>query len=220
MPDSTDHETFRPQGQVVLVVVDIQGAFVPGQDAEDEPGLGFMPGRAGRTRRSVDLVDEFRRRDVPVVFIQEVHKPSLVDIGRELDGAEGPHAIEGDPATELVPGLDPRPDEYVVRKRRYSAFHGSALEVVLRRYDARSLVLIGAMTDVCVRYTAVDAHQRDFAFHTVGDLVVGSSQEAHDAALRSMRALRADGVVSSEAVLGWLRAQDATSTGAVLAGAR
>ena len=53
-------------------------------------------GRRARLERILGLVAHAREHDVPVVFIQEVHKPSLVDIGRELDGAEGPHCIEGD----------------------------------------------------------------------------------------------------------------------------
>ncbi|MDQ1710238.1 MAG: biuret amidohydrolase, partial [Frankiaceae bacterium] len=56
-------------------------------------------------------------------------------------------------------------------------------------------------TDVCVHYTFVDAHQRDFRVRVLEDCVGGSSVEAHDAALRAMTYLqrdcrtRADGLV-------------------------
>jgi len=65
-----------------------------------------------------------RAARLPVVFVQEVHKRTLLDFGRELDGAEGIHGLEGDETTELADGLDPQPDEYLIRKRRYSAFFG------------------------------------------------------------------------------------------------
>ncbi|WP_431308396.1 cysteine hydrolase family protein [Demequina litorisediminis] len=56
-------------------------------------------------------------------------------------------------------GLEPRPEEYLIQKRRYSAFFGSELDIVLKGYRADTLILIGGMTDVCIHYTAVDAHQ-------------------------------------------------------------
>jgi nicotinamidase-related amidase len=148
-----------------------------------------------------ELVACARDAGVPVVFVQEVHKPSGVDFGRELDGAEGPHCIEGEEATELAAGLEPLPDEYLIRKRRYSAFFATELELVLRSLGAETLVLVGALTDVCVHYTAVDAHQHDYRFRVVEDCVGGSSTEAHEAALTAMGYLQRDARVWSDEVI-------------------
>jgi nicotinamidase-related amidase len=202
--DWTPSEELAPVGTVVLVVIDVQGGGESNPFAPAQAQQTFMPGREERNPRAVELVEAFRRKGQPVVFVQEVHKPSLIDIGRELDGAEGPHCIEGDPRTELHPGLEPQPGEYLVRKRRYSGFFGSELDLVLKGHGAQTLVLIGGMTDVCVHYTAVDAHQLDYHFRTVSDLVVGSGQELHDAALRAMKYLQRDALVSSKAVHDWL----------------
>lgn len=202
--DWTPSGDLKPVGNVVLVVVDIQGGGLP------FPGTNLMPGREERNPRAVDLVNSFREKRVPVIFIQEVHKPSLVDIGRELDGNEGPHCVEGEPRTALFPGLDPRPEEYLIQKRRYSAFFGTELDLLLRGYQARTVILIGGMTDVCIHYTAVDAHQLDYHFRTVSDLVVGSGQELHDAALRAMKYLQRDSLVTSQSVYEWLETVAAT----------
>jgi nicotinamidase-related amidase len=202
--DTTPSDDLKPVGNVVLVVVDIQGGGLPWQGSR--PDSPFMPGREERNAKAVEMVAAFRAAGKPVVFIQEVHKPSLVDIGRELDGAEGPHCLEGDPRTELHPGLDPRPEEYLVQKRRYSAFYGTELDIVLKGYKAETLVLIGGMTDVCVHYTSADAHQLDYHFRTVSDMVIGSSVEAHDAGLRAMKYLQRDSLVTSRSVHDWLAA--------------
>ncbi|GLY05310.1 hypothetical protein Acsp01_56890 [Actinoplanes sp. NBRC 101535] len=202
--DITPNEELKPVGNVVLVVVDIQGGGNANPFMPTKPEQTWMPGRAERNAKAVEMVTAFRAAEVPVVFIQEVHKPSLVDIGRELDGNEGPHCIEGDPRTALHPGLEPRPEEYLIQKRRYSAFFGTELDIVLRGYKAETVILIGGMTDVCIHYTALDAHQYDYHFRTVSDMVVGSGQELHDAALRAMKYLQRDGLVSSAAVHAWL----------------
>jgi len=184
----------------VLIVVDIQG----GAGTEPTAGIPVMDGRAERAPRVRDLIATCRANDVPVVFIQEVHKPSLIDIGRELDGAEGVHCIEGDPGTELASWLQPRPEEFVIRKRRYSAFFATELELVLKSYRADTVLLVGGLTDVCIHYTAVDAHQHDYRVRVVTDCVAGSSRGAQDAALTAIAYLQRDALVLAAEVTEWL----------------
>lgn len=172
-----------------LLVIDVQEC---GRQAYDEAGIAMMPGFDERVRRTVDVVAEFRRAGRHVLFSQEVHRPDLLDIGRELDGDEGVHCVDGEPGTELVAELQPLPGEHLVRKRRYSVFFGTDLEIVLRGMGIDTLYLAGALTDVCVHYTFVDAHQRDFRVKVLEDCVGGSSVEAHDAALRAMTYLQRD----------------------------
>jgi nicotinamidase-related amidase len=186
----------HPQ-RTALVVIDVQKAAVMDGDF----GIPLMPGGPERVARTVELVEAARAAGVPPIFIQEVHKPTLIDFGRELDGTETVHCLEGDVATELAAGLEPRPDEYLIRKRRYSAFFGTELEIVLKSYRAEDLILVGALTDVCVHYTFADAHQHDYRCNVVTDCVGGSSRAAHDAALEAMRYLQRDCLVGSRQVL-------------------
>jgi len=184
-------------GNPVLVVIDVQkGELTPAT-----LGIPVMPGGAERHERIRAIIAAARRAGIPPIFIQEVHKRTLIDFGRELDGAEDVHGLEGDVETELADGLDPRPDEYLIRKRRYSGFFATELELVLKAYGAQTLVLLGALTDVCVHYTFVDAHQHDYHCRVVTDCVGGSSPEAHDAALRAMHYLQHDCLVTSTDVL-------------------
>jgi nicotinamidase-related amidase len=189
-------------GNAVLIVVDIQGGSVPREESRTE--IPHMGGREERAPRVREVIRRCREKGVPVVFIQEVHKPSLVDIGRELDGAEGPHCVEGWPETELADGIDPRPDEFLIKKRRYSAFFGTELEIVLKAYKAETVLLVGGLTDVCIHYTAVDAHQHDYSFRVLADCVGGSSPEAHQAALNAMHYLQRDALVTAAETTAWL----------------
>lgn len=174
------------EGKPVLVVVDIQ----KGGGMKDPPVPHMNDGRAMRAN-AARLIAAARAGNVPVVFIQEAHRPDLVDFGRELDGVERIHAIETDPSTEIVEDIGYRPGvDYFVRKRRYSAFFGTDLEILLKGLGAETLVLIGGLTDVCVHYTFVDAHQHDYFTRVIEDCVVGSTVEAHDASLRAMEYLQ------------------------------
>jgi nicotinamidase-related amidase len=194
-------------GRTALIVIDVQKA----SEGDGEFGIPFMPGGAERVARTRELVAAARAAGVPPIFIQEVHKRTLLDFGRELDGTETVHCLEGDAATELAEGLEPLPDEYHIRKRRYSAFFATELELVLKSYGARTLILVGGLTDVCVHYTFADAHQHDYHLRVVTDCVGGSSIEAHDASLRAMRYLQRDCWCTSDEVLGALAPAEAVA---------
>lgn len=175
------------EGQPVLVIIDIQGG---GGDEESSSDMPFMSDYKDYMDRAPALVNKARECGVPIVFFQEAHRRDLIDFGRELDGAEGIHLLEGDPGTEIDPALGMRPNDYFIRKRRYSGFFGTEFEILLKGLKANTLILIGGHTDVCVHYTFVDGHQHDYFCRVVEDCVAGSSQEAHDAALRAMEYLQ------------------------------
>jgi biuret amidohydrolase len=185
-------------GNPVLVVVDMQEG---GALTAEEAGIPVMPGHAERVERAERLLAAARAAHIPVVFFQEVHRPSGIDFGRELDGTEGVHCVEGQAGTDLEPSLLPLADEFHIVKRRYSGFIGTDFEIVLRGLRASTLILIGGLTDVCVHYTFADAHQRDFYVRVVSDCVGGSSQPAHDASLNAMEYLQTGAVRSTAEIL-------------------
>jgi nicotinamidase-related amidase len=176
-------------GQPVVLSIDVQRAGARG----DGP-IPHMPGFPERLRRSVTIVDAARQAGVPVIFVQERHSRTRVDFGRELDGREAVHCLEDDPETALHELLRPLPDEYHVPKRRYSAFFGTDLDILLRGLGARTLLLFGGLTDVCVQYTFADGHQHDYHVRVAADACGGSSLEAHDAALRAIEYLQSGAV--------------------------
>lgn len=197
MPASTQRDLI--EGKPALIVIDIQGG---GSSGPEESSIPFMPGYAEAMDRAPALIAEARECGVPIVFFQEAHRPNLVDFGRELDGAEDVHLLEGDPGTDLAANLGVRPDDYVIRKRRYSCFFGTELEILLKGLGVDTLILIGGHTDVCVHYTFVDAHQHDYFCRVVEDCVAGSSLEAHEAALRAMEYLQRGACRSSAEIVG------------------
>ena len=176
------------EGRAALIVIDIQaGAFVE----KDERAIPHMPDYAERMALAKTAIDGARESGIPVIFIQEVHRPDLVDFGRELDGDEDVHCLEDNPETAIAveqTGFTPR--DYLIKKRRYSAFFGTDFEILLRGLRVDTLLLCGGLTDVCVHYTFVDGHQSDYFCRVIEDCVAGSSIEAHEAALRAMEYLQ------------------------------
>jgi nicotinamidase-related amidase len=90
----------------------------------------------------------------------------------------------GDAGRDLIPEL-PRPD-YELDKPRFSAFHGTPLEVLLRSLDIDTVVLTGIVTHGGVEATARDALIRDFSVVILEDCVAAFDEELHLASLRGM----------------------------------
>ena len=196
-------------GNPALIVIDIQAStFI---DDSDERSIPNMEGYRARMAKARDLVDGARKARVPVIFIQEAHRPDLVDFGRELDGSETVHCLEGDPRTELaVEDMGILETDYTIKKRRYSSFFGTDLEILLKGLKAETLILCGGLTDVCVHYTFADAHQMDYYVRVVEDCVAGSSREAHEASLKAMEYLQTGALRALEGTLAEFKRRGAT----------
>ncbi|MES0827979.1 cysteine hydrolase family protein [Ruegeria sp. SCP11] len=195
------------EGRAALIVIDIQkSTFAP--MANDERAIAHMPDYADRMARTKVAIDKAREVGIPVIFIQEIHRSDLVDMGRETDGDEDVHCLDNNPLTDLaVDELGILPDDYRIQKRRYSAFYGTDLEILLRGLKAETLLLTGGLTDVCVHYTFVDGHQGDYFCRVIEDCVAGSSLEAHQASLKAMEYLQHGAIQPIDAVLAAMEAQ-------------
>lgn len=177
------------EGNAALIVIDIQASTF--RDHSDNRAIPNMPGYRERMLAARGVIDAARAAKVPVIFVQEIHRADGVDFGRELDGDETVHCLDNNPNTDLaVAEMGVRPDDYVIQKRRYSGFFGTDLEILLKGLRAQTLILVGGLTDVCVHYTFVDAHQHDCFARVIEDCVAGSSIEAHEASLRAMEYLQ------------------------------
>lgn len=193
-----------------LVVIDPQHDFVP----------LLAPGTGGPAlQRCRALLRAARSAGVAVVVTQEAHRAEHVDFGRELEGDEPVHCVEGTPGVELLDGLAPQPPgEWLIVKRRYSAFFATDLDLLLRGLGVDTVVLCGVLTDVCVHYTAADAHQLDYRVHVVGEACAGSSVAAHAAALDAIEYLQRGAVVSVEEAVGRMSSSETGGRAPMTAG--
>jgi nicotinamidase/pyrazinamidase len=137
--------------------------------------------------RTVDFVRSAREAGYPIVFIQDQHRP---DDKEFTDFSVGePHAIRGTEGAQLVPDLLPLGEhDYVVGKRRFSAFFGTDLDLYLREQGIRRLVIVGRPSNVCALYSAADAFMRRWEVVAIADCLYSRTAEMHDRAMREFAA--------------------------------
>jgi nicotinamidase-related amidase len=150
------------------------------------------------------LISACRAAKIPVIFTQEVHRSTRIDMGRELDRDEPDHCLLGTRGVEIHTELTPGPDDYHIRKARYDAFLGTDLEFVLNGLHVLphdTLIVCGVATNVCVHYTCAAADQRDYRVKVVEDCCAGRSVAEHDAALTQVNYLQNGSRVTLEEIL-------------------
>ncbi len=161
--------------KTAVLVIDMINDFVTGK-------LGSE--RAQRIVPAVKKLIEFARsKGIPVIYVCDSHI-SGIDIEFSLWGS---HAVAGTEGAEIVPELEPKDGDYVLKKRRYSAFFGTDLDILLRELGVDRLVLSGLVTDICIQHTAADAFFRGYKIVVIKDCVNAVSEEANRAALEYMK---------------------------------
>jgi biuret amidohydrolase len=95
-----------------------------------------------------------------------------VSLTPELPSTVKGHNLVGSPQTEVMPELEPGPNDTVIRsKHRLSSFLDTDLESWLRAQHITTLLLIGINTNTCVQCAAFEAFNRDYAAVVISDCV-------------------------------------------------
>jgi len=84
-------------------------------------------------------------------------------------------------------GVKPRPGEHFVEKHRYDAFHGTALDDMLRNHGIRTLVCTGVVTNVCVESTVRSGFFRGYYIVVPEDCVGAPFPDLHEGSLKTIR---------------------------------
>jgi nicotinamidase-related amidase len=140
--------------------------------------------------RIVELQRRTRALGIPTVYVNDNFDAwhfGFRDLVEDVRAGAGP-------GRALLDVIEPDPQrDYFVLKPMHSGFFCSALEVLLRRLGARTLILAGIAADVCVFLTASDAYMRGFELVIPGDCVACECEERKQRTLEQMaRVLKAD----------------------------
>ena len=130
-----------------------------------------------------------RTAGVPVVYTRHVNRRDGVGVSRgEVFDSEGlPVYYRADSdAITVVDELEPQPHDTVIDKHRWSGFHGTSLDLVLRSLGVQELFIGGFTTDCCVLTSVYDAYARDYRVSLVPDMCAATNTGSHQAAVLMM----------------------------------
>jgi nicotinamidase-related amidase len=90
-----------------------------------------------------------------------------------------PEIVAGTRAARIVSELAPQPSDFLVPKHRWSAFHGTYLDLALRARQVDTLLLCGGSTDVGIASTAFAARDLDYNLVIISDACTSPEQDNH-----------------------------------------
>ncbi|MEU8586794.1 hydrolase [Streptomyces sp. NPDC048664] len=157
--------------RTALVVIDLQNGIVA---MPTQPHTG-----PDVVARSAALADAFRARDLPVVLVRVSFAADGSDTvpGRTEQPRGSGSLPEGwDVITDELSG---HPGDIVVTKRNWGAFHGTDLDVQLRRRGVTQIVLTGIATSIGVESTARAAHEHGYHVTLATDAMGDRELDAH-----------------------------------------
>jgi ureidoacrylate peracid hydrolase len=161
-----------PPTAVAVVVVDMMKDFVEADGAMPLPGSAELVPKINR------LVDAARSAGAAIVWAKARYPADDALFRKRV-----PHCIEGTSGAELVDGLLPRDGDYVVHKRRYSAFYATDLDLWLREHRVERIVLCGLATNICVRATAHDGFFHGYQVDVVEDACMATGPREQESTL-------------------------------------
>ncbi|HDM70680.1 MAG: cysteine hydrolase [Thermotoga sp.] len=131
-------------------------------------------------RKSIEL---FRERKYPIFHIFDKHRSGKPD----FEFSKLPeHFVFDDLREVAVLNDEIKESDYVIFKRRFSAFFKTDLDLILREENVREVFIVGCKTNVCIRATAQDAFQNGFKVFVISDGVSSNLKHLHEASLEDI----------------------------------
>ena len=180
-----------------LLVIDMERDFVDDGSVQETPGGRTLIPTINR------LAVWARAHALPVIFTYEMHRADHSDYGIELE-FDPLHCLEGSAGCELATGIEVRASDYrILGKRRYDAFLGTDLDLLLRSKKIENLICCGVTTHVCVMSTVFTARNLDYRVLLARDAVAAVSPDHQAAALLCMSDVFAYLTTSADVMALW-----------------
>ena len=184
MTQSSDlHGNAPDNSSVVLLLVDvINDLEFPGGDILAQHALPAA-------KHIARLKERATRAGIPTIYVNDNFGKWRSDFRTLVS-----HCIDDDTRGRPIADiLKPQPEDYFVLKPKQSGFYSTTLDLLLQHLGARTLIIAGFTGDICILFTAIDAHIRDYRLVLPRDCIVSKDMSENERILDYMkRVLEAD----------------------------
>jgi nicotinamidase-related amidase len=155
-----------------LLVMDMQLAIV-----------GMYPDATTTINNVTEAISHAREKEMTVIYVVVGFRKGMPEVSANNKTFSASKARMGNADVgemmKIHPALTPLDNDIIVTKRRYSAFTGSDLEVVLRSLHINHLILTGIATSGVVLSTFREASDKDFLLTVLSDGCTDRDEEVH-----------------------------------------
>ena len=144
-------------------------------------GSMVLPNAESLYPSQIKVLTAARNSGAKVIYVNDNHRSGM-KVEREFV-KRSPHCIENSWGSEIVAQLAPTKNDLHVVKRRYSGFFQTDLDLTLRDLQVESLVVMGVVTNICVRSTVHDAFFLGYRVVVPHDCVAATGPREQDSSL-------------------------------------
>jgi len=170
--------------QTCVIITDMQNAFLAKGGLMDLMGFDLTPVRS-LIEPIKKLNKAARTKGCKVIFVATEHHPGDAGTGpdsvywykegslalyREKPELKDKLLLPGTWGAEISPELELQESDIIVLKPRYSSFFDTNLDTVLKRYNLKYLLTVGAATNCCIESTIRDAYYRGYFGILISDV--------------------------------------------------
>ena len=145
--------------------------------------FGILPDVTNVLPKVARAIESARRNKIPVIYVVVGFREGALEVSRNNKGVAAARerfaAANSEEFTQVHPYIAPQGGDFIVIKRRLSAFSGSDLELVLRAFGVRHLVLAGISTSGVVLSTLREATDKDYRLTVLADCCADGDEEVH-----------------------------------------
>lgn len=170
LPENKVNWAFEPS-RAALLIHDMQEYFLNfwGEDSEMMETV---------VANIAALRDFCKKNDIPVYYTAQPKEQSDEDRAL-LNDMWGPGLTRSPEQQQVIAALAPDTQDTVLVKWRYSAFHRSPLEQMLKETGRNQLIITGVYAHIGCMTTATDAFMRDIKPFFVADALADFSRDEH-----------------------------------------
>ncbi len=145
-----------------LIVIDMENGFI------NEESPHCIAGAKKTIPACIRAIETARSKGIPVFFVKRIYRydGSDVELTRYESWKSGGRSMgpasTGLNSAQVPEGLKPLPGDYTIIKPRWSAFFHTELDLILRRLQVRTVILMGTTTPNCIRTTCYDANSLEY----------------------------------------------------------
>lgn len=215
---TTLDEKVAPE-HAAVVVIDCQREFIAEDGFWGQLGQDVSETRAVAARIATFL-DQARRHGVRIVHVRAIYdRIHMNDPMFERLHRHGSrlYCQSDDPASGFYDGLEPHPGEPEVVKHRFDAFYDTELDLILRAWGIKTVILAGLVTHGCVDSTARHAYFNGYYVVFPPELTGGASPQVKRATIETIDVMFGVTPAVEEIVAAWAPVAAAVPEAAPLA---
>jgi nicotinamidase-related amidase len=170
------NEPKRAAHGTALLIIDVIN------DLEFPGGEKVLPWAERMARRLVPVMKRARNAGVPVIYANDNFgqwQSNFKEVVKHCTRA-------GARGRAVTKRLVPKRGDYFILKPKHSAFFATSLVPLLEHLKVKKLVMAGMATNLCVLFSAHDAHMHEYKITVLSDCCAAESDADHDVSLEQL----------------------------------